>query len=71
MDAPVFACHMTHEGREQACAGWLAVAGYEHLGVRIAVITDRLPAEALSPGEGWPGLFASYDEMAAAQAGED
>jgi hypothetical protein len=57
---------MTHEGREQACAGWLAVAGYGHLGVRLAVAMGRLPAGALEPGEDWPGLYASYDELAAA-----
>jgi len=25
--APMFACHVSPEGRERACAGWLAVAG--------------------------------------------
>lgn len=69
--APLFACHLTHEGREQACAGWLAVAGTEHIGVRLAVLQGRLPAETLQPGDGWPGLFSSYDEMAAVQAGKD
>jgi hypothetical protein len=66
--APLFACHKTAEGREQACAGWLAVTGRDHLGVRLAVATGRLPAEVLDPGAGWPALFDSYDEMAATQA---
>ena len=66
--APVFACHKTREGREEACAGWLAVAGYGHLGIRLAVAMRRLPGSALEPGEGWPDLFGSYDEMAAVQA---
>jgi len=68
LGAPLFACHKTAEGREQACAGWLAVAGRDHLGVRLAVATGRLPAEALDPAAGWPALFVSYTEMAATQA---
>ena len=71
LNAPLFACHKTTEGREQACAGWLAVAGRDHLGVRLAVATNRLPAEALDPGDGWPALFDSYIEMAATQAATD
>jgi Family of unknown function (DUF6283) len=67
--APVFACHKSPEGREEACAGWLAVVGYDHIGIRLAVIQGQLPAEALSPGDGWPELFASYAEMAEAQGG--
>ena len=70
LGAPMFACHKTAEGNEQACAGWLAVSGAEHIGVRLAVATGRLPAEALAPREGWPALFDSYDEMAAAQGSE-
>jgi Family of unknown function (DUF6283) len=70
LGAPMFACHMTQEGREVACAGWLAVCGIEHLGVRMAVLAGRLEPEDLRPGEGWPPLFQSYDEMAATQAGK-
>ncbi|MEU2106456.1 DUF6283 family protein [Nocardia sp. NPDC019255] len=68
--APMFACHKSPEGREEACAGWLAVAGVEHLGVRLAVASGRLDPAALSPGEGWPPLHESYDEMAAAKGRE-
>ncbi|MFJ4703169.1 DUF6283 family protein [Streptomyces sp. NPDC088768] len=70
-DAPLFACHKTPEGREKACAGWLAAVGHRHLGVRLAVTQGRLPAQALTPGESWPPLFAAYEEMATTQAGED
>lgn len=70
LDSPLFACHKTAEGQEQACAGWLATAGIEHLGVRLAVLTGRIPGEALNPGEDWPELFNNYNEMAATQAKE-
>ena len=65
LTAPIFACHLSTEGHDRACAGWLAICGYEHLGVRLAVATGTLPAEALNPGDGWPELFESYDELAA------
>lgn len=65
--APMFACHKTAEGTEIACAGWLAVCGLDHLGVRLAVATGALPAEVLRPAEGWPELFGTYDEMAVRQ----
>lgn len=68
LGAPFFACHKSPEGREEVCAGWLAVCGAEHLGVRVAVLAGRLEPEGLQPGEGWPGLFGSYREMAATQA---
>lgn len=64
---PIFACHNTPEGREHACAGWLATQGSKHLTVRLAVATGALPASALSPQEGWPDLFTDYDELARVQ----
>jgi hypothetical protein len=67
IDAPLFACHKSAEGREEACAGWLAAVGAEHLGVRLAVVSGRIPASALAPPDDWPALFASYDEMARTQ----
>jgi hypothetical protein len=67
LDASLFACHKSPEGREEACAGWLATVGIEHLGVRVAVATGQLPAEALAPGENWPDLHETYDEMVEAK----
>lgn len=65
-DAPVFGCHKSAEGKEIACRGWLAVCGYEHIGIRIAVATGALEPEAIElPAE--PELFETYDEMAEAQ----
>lgn len=69
IDAPIFACHMSKEGRESACAGWLAVVGLDHLGIRIAVAQERLPPTVLRPAPDWPELFSSYDEMAKVQSG--
>jgi hypothetical protein len=63
----MFACHKSPEGREEACAGWLAVAGRDHIGVRLAVVQKRLPEEVLDAGPDWPPLFASYEEMAERQ----
>lgn len=69
---PLFACHMTHEGHEHACAGWLAVEGWGHLAVRIAVLSGAVPQCQLRPGPGWPALYGSYAELAAANgAGEE
>lgn len=71
LGGPVFACHKTEEGKDQVCAGWLAVCGVEHIGVRLALSMGRLPASALQPGPGWPELFETYEEMAAAQAARE
>jgi len=71
LHAPMFACHMTQEGREQACAGWLAIAGEQHLGVRLAVINHRLDPTALRPRAGWPALHQSYEALVAHQGYEE
>ncbi len=64
--APLFACHKTAEGREVVCAGWLAVEGRNHVGVRIAVLEGRLTPDALEVGEEWPELYPSFSAMATA-----
>lgn len=68
LGAPIFACHKSPEGGERACAGWLAVEGHRHISVRLACAAGRLDPAALEPGDGWPVLYASYDELAAANA---
>lgn len=65
--APLFACHKTPEGREAACAGWLAAVGHQHVGVRVAIAERRLSWQALSRRADWPELFDSFPEMAARQ----
>ncbi len=67
--APLFACHHTADGAEVVCAGWLAVCGHYHLGVRLALACGRLNPDRIGPLPGWPDLFDTYDEMAAAQSG--
>lgn len=64
LHAPMFACHKSPNGRDRACAGWLAVAGSNHLGIRLAAALGRLPGTALQPDQDWPDLFDSFDEMA-------
>lgn len=61
--AAMFACHKSAEGKELPCAGWLAAVGYESLTVRVNLATGAIPPEALEPGEDWPELHGSYDEM--------
>lgn len=57
---PLFACHKTEEGRERACAGWLAVEGVNHVTVRLAVAQGALDPAALSPGPDWPALHPDF-----------
>ena len=68
IDAPMFACHKSPEGDEEACAGCLAAVGQDHLGVRVAVAQGRLDPQTLVPGADWPALFGSYQEMADRQS---
>jgi len=59
----VFACHMTPEGAERACAGFLAVCGADSNRVRIAVYQGRVELDAIqSDGP----LYGSFAEMARA-----
>jgi hypothetical protein len=67
LGAGLFACHKSAEGKEIPCAGWLAAVGIESLSVRLLISTGSLPAEVLHPGEDWPELHESYDEMAEAK----
>lgn len=60
---PVFACHQSREGDEIPCAGWLAVYGDRSITVRLMVMSGRVPAEALTPGAGWPALEESFEDV--------
>lgn len=61
----MFACHQSRGGEEFACAGWLATVGAEHPRVRFAVATGRLPHWALQPGDGWPALHTTFQQVIA------
>jgi len=61
--ASMFACHQSKEGREIACAGWMATVGHRHPGARLAVAMKRLDASALRPGAGWPALHPNYQKV--------
>jgi hypothetical protein len=63
-----FACHKTAGGKEIACAGWLAVCGVDHIGVRMAVSAGEISPELLRRPPGGPALFDSYEDMATQQA---
>lgn len=65
LGAPMFACHQSRDGDEVVCAGWLAVHGAAHPSVRLAVLRGDLVPEQLAPGEGWPALEASYQDVIA------
>lgn len=69
----MFGCHKGEPGTnaDLACAGWLARFGRDHLEVRVAAATGRLPADALSPGPNWPPLHGSWAAVVAAQTAAD
>jgi hypothetical protein len=69
LEAPMFACHQSIEGAEQACAGWLATHGWDHIGVRMNLIAGQIPADALEPGPDWPQLWPDFDTMVEQMAG--
>jgi hypothetical protein len=71
LDAPLFACHKSQEGKEVPCAGWLAAVGYLSLKVRLLVSHGEIPVEALHSDPNWPELHESFEEMMAAKAGAD
>lgn len=62
---PMFGCHLGNPGtgEDLACAGWLAVEGFEHIGVRLALRDGLIPASAMQPGDNWPELYPSYEAL--------
>lgn len=69
----MMACHQDQPGTAHAmrlCAGWFAVVGPDHVGVRMMVARGKLPP--LRPGPDWPTLYASLKELLnARQTGAD
>ncbi|MFJ6438188.1 DUF6283 family protein [Streptomyces sp. NPDC091416] len=71
MNAPIVSCHQDQPGTAHAwrwCAGFLAVVGNHHLGVRLAITMEALPPEVVQAGADWPELFADLDELLAVRA---
>jgi hypothetical protein len=71
LDAPAVACHLDQPDTAHAfrwCAGWLAVVGEHHLAIRLAVMFEALPGQALAPRPHWPELYASLDALLEARA---
>ena len=60
---PMFACHQSKEGTEVVCAGWQAVYGHYHLGARIAASVGTISPDGFAPGEDWPELHTSFDQV--------
>lgn len=72
MHAPLFGCHKgtpSDPDEDLACAGWLAKFGAGHPTVRLAVVCGGLPVSALEPGENWPPLHNTWDEVVQYQTG--
>lgn len=61
----MFGCHKGEPGTgdDLACAGWLVRFGADHVAVRLAVATGRLPEDALVAGRHWPPLHATWDDV--------
>ena len=65
----VFACHMSAEGGEIACAGYLATTGATSIRVRVwfaAGLVDLHAIDAAAREPDYPDLYGSYAEMAVA-----
>ncbi len=65
-DAPAMSCHLDQPDTAhpmRLCAGWLAVVGRHHLGIRMALMIDKLPPAAVDANDDWPPLHASLDDL--------
>lgn len=58
-----FACHQSRDGKEIPCAGWLAAVGDAHPGVRFAVMRGHISPQALEPGDDWPALHETFQQV--------
>lgn len=63
LGAPQFACHQSREDEEVVCAGWLARYGWDNIGVRIGLLTGQYEPEMLSPGDDWPELHETFQQV--------
>lgn len=65
LGAPTFACHLSRDDEEFACAGWLARYGWNNIGVRLGLAFGRYTADMLEPGDDWPATHETFDEVIA------
>jgi hypothetical protein len=63
MSATQFACHMSQEGREQGCAGFVLRGADHNLGFRLAARHGKLDPDAVRSDH---PLYRDYREMAEA-----
>ncbi|MFF9076228.1 DUF6283 family protein [Streptomyces sp. NPDC014872] len=71
VNAPIVACHRDQPSTAHPlrwCAGFLAVVGEQHLGIRLALAFEALPPQAVNPPASWPELYPDLDALIAARA---
>lgn len=63
----LFACHLSEEGNDLTCAGYLAVAGATSIRVRLAVSGGHLDLTSIADAApNFPPMYGSFAEMAVA-----
>ena len=61
---PVMACHLSDEGGDRPCAGYVVSAdGWANLAVRVAAITGELDLTAVRDACDGLELHGTFDEM--------
>lgn len=63
LTSPIFACHQSRIGEEIVCAGWLARYGWDSIPIRLRMVRGEMGPEGLDPGEDWPELHKTFEEM--------
>lgn len=69
---PLFGCHKgaPGSGDDLACAGWLVRFGRDHLRVRMALASGRLPVSAIDAGPDWPPLHETWADVRRSQTAD-
>lgn len=49
--------------KDRLCAGHVAVEGHAHPLIQLAIIEGLVDPAILTPGNDWPELYDSYQEM--------
>jgi hypothetical protein len=60
--ARVMGCHKSTETKHVPCQGWIRVMGFDAIGVRILVMTDKVTMAEVEDTKG-PELFKTFAEM--------